>query len=132
MVGTKPGKNNIPHALTSAKGVLEIVDSVSAVVFGELGQEGVVVGVIAGLLDDDALLVVAEFVDDVLGLLAELEFVESGDAIIGKADTGRAASATRGRGAKRKAIPGARLDRRSELQRTDTRGGSDGIPWRIR
>ena len=63
-------------ALAGADLVLEVVDSVLAVVLRELLQEGVVGRVGGRVVDDNLGLVVVQLVDDVLVLLAQLEVVE--------------------------------------------------------
>lgn len=86
-VAARPGPSIVPLALTTTQRVLKVVDGVSAVVLRELGQEVVIVAVITGLLDVDALVAVSELVDDVLGLLAKLELLESRDTLSSETDT---------------------------------------------
>lgn len=86
---------NVPLALTTGDGVLEVVDGVPAVVLGESIQERLVLRLllvvresvlVARLRGDDGLLIIGELVDDVLEATA-LELREKGDAVVPEADT---------------------------------------------
>lgn len=89
-------QRNLPLALTTGGIVFKIVDGISAVVLGEVREERLVlvglfgVGIpvlrVARRLRNDGLLVIAEFVDDVLQTAA-LELGEKGNAIITETDT---------------------------------------------
>lgn len=73
---------------TALRLVLKVVHSPSALGFGELRNESLVVG-IAGFLDDDNLCVVrAEAKKDVFMLLAELNFLESVETGLVHSDAG--------------------------------------------
>lgn len=82
--------NNAPLALTATKVVLDVVDSetghggaVGVLSRIELAAEDLVVLVVANLVDNNALLVIGDLVDDELGLaLAQTELVECSDALI--------------------------------------------------
>jgi hypothetical protein len=81
------GRKDVPLALTTAERVFEVVDGVPALVGGKLGQEGVVVGDVADFIDNDVLVVRAQLVDDVFGLLAKLELFERGYTFAGETDS---------------------------------------------
>lgn len=86
----------VPLALTTAKLVLDIVDSVPGgrAALGVLGglqlaPEDLVVGLGGDLVDDDLLAVVRDLEDDELGLPpAHAEVIEGGDALIVDGDSG--------------------------------------------
>ena len=79
--------SNIPLSLSAWRLVLHVVDSISAthdfltalvlaLAVEELLTEDGPVSLLGGLLDNNLLPVVADLVDDPLGVLAELELVE--------------------------------------------------------
>lgn len=83
-------KDHAPLALTTTKVILDIVDCVpgcraTLAVTGtvELGAEGLVVLVLANLIDDNLLLVIGDLEDNELGLaMAHAEVIECSDALI--------------------------------------------------
>jgi hypothetical protein len=90
--------NLAPGTLAGVELVLDIEDSVAtanallapavlALCVQELLTEGVEVGFLRGLLDDNLFPVIADLVDDPLDILAELELVEGADALRCYGDT---------------------------------------------
>lgn len=77
-------------ALTWSKFVFEIVNSVSAVLFGELAEESVIVGVRRLFFDNNLGLVVADLVDDEFDLVsAQLQFVVCIESFVINSNTRR-------------------------------------------
>lgn len=78
----------LPLALLGV--VVKVVYGIPAVVLGEIANEGLVVGLGAGLVDNDILLVVRKLEDNVLQLLAaaELQLLVCRDAIGGESNSG--------------------------------------------
>ena len=73
-----PGEEDdfVTLAFAFSKLVFKVVNSVSAVLFGELAEESVIVGVGRLFFDNDLGLVVADLVDDEFDLVsAQLQFV---------------------------------------------------------
>lgn len=86
----RPGEEDKLGSLTLTVGdlVLKVVDGVSAVVLGELGEELVVSSTGSLLVDNNLSLGVVDLVDDIGGLLAELELVEGCEGRIVNGNTG--------------------------------------------
>lgn len=78
----------VPLACATLGLVLEVIHGPFALCLRKLADKCLVVGVAGGLHDDNLLQVIAETVDDVFVLLAELEFLEHLETLRADTDAG--------------------------------------------